>query len=230
MATWSIPRPGRLLAVPGRRAPGNGQVVTQCSLTDPRSIPANSPCPRLPTTSRSASHGRLQQATGPGVPPPRMCMSKSGEPPEAPPSPRWPVSLRRMPGCIRTGAGEPILGARPLPGHDQFERGSGQLCAWHAAQRTAWSDASEPSIPTTIGFGDGSSLVVTNASCVLRSVRQESSWMYGEGAPGLSPRSLRQTPMISGWPKRVVRLWPRRRQTGTMIGRHRPSHHRRRGV
>ncbi len=43
---WSLPR----TTTTGQNAP-----VTQCRLTEPRSIPVNARCPRLPTTSRSAS-------------------------------------------------------------------------------------------------------------------------------------------------------------------------------
>ena len=32
----------------------HGACATTCSLTDPRSMPVKPPCPRLPTTSRSA--------------------------------------------------------------------------------------------------------------------------------------------------------------------------------
>ena len=43
---------------------GQWACVTQYSLTEPRSIPANSPCPRLPTTSRGHAFGCLGKDRG----------------------------------------------------------------------------------------------------------------------------------------------------------------------
>ena len=43
---------------------GQWALATQCSLTEPRSMPANSPWPRLPTTSRSAP---LEASTSSGA-------------------------------------------------------------------------------------------------------------------------------------------------------------------
>ena len=45
---------GRLSCCPRMTSTGHGECWAQCWLTDPSSNPANPPCPRLPTASRSA--------------------------------------------------------------------------------------------------------------------------------------------------------------------------------